>query len=217
VTQLDLFADLETPASAAAPQRNGRRGAVAADLGGEAVPVSPKPRRKTKRAKPQAPTNAQPTVERGDGWWRLTFPAPAPMLSSNSRHHWRKTSPIRKTWREAMYLYARHAKLPTGLDRIRVDVLLRMPTARKADAPNFHQYVCKPLVDAIGPARDQIIRRGSRAGTVVHEPGYGVIPDDTERYIDGPHPSIGQPARDRAMPFGQVVVTITDLSAEVVA
>jgi hypothetical protein len=212
VTQLDLFADLETPASAAAPQRNGRRGAVAADLGGEAVPVSPKPRRKTKRAKPQAPTNAQPTVERGPGWWRLTFPAPDRMLSVNGNPHWRRTSPVRKAFREAVYTYAKAAKLPTGLARARLDFVLRFPSAGRRDAANYHGNVIKPCVDALGPPIDTI-----RAGKRVVAVGYGLIADDTAQYLDGPHVLLGEPVRDRSMPFGQVVVTITDLSAEVAA
>lgn len=187
------------------------------ELEGVHRPAVTAKRLRAKRVKPQAPTGAQPTVARGSGTWTIAFPAPAKMLSSNSRHHWRSTSPIRKAWREAMFWHATAAKLPTGLAKVRVDVVLRFPTAARKDAPNYHQWVLKPLVDALGPAREQTIRRGPRAGTVVREVGYGLIPDDTQQYVDGPFPRIGEPVRDKAMPFGQVTVTITDLSAEVTA
>lgn len=192
-----------------------RKGAPVIGRGIEAGVPTP---RKKRKPKPQVPPDSRPTVELGPGWWRITFAAPERMLSSNTRLHWRVTSPIRKTWREAMYLHAVAAKLPKGLARVRIDVVLRMPTARRTDAPNFHHYVLKPLVDGLGPSREQVIRKGARAGQVVREVGYGLIADDTQQYVDGPHPLIGEPARDRVrLPYGQVVLTITDLSAEVAA
>jgi hypothetical protein len=92
---------------------------------------------------------------------------------------------------------------------VRIDVELRFPTAGRRDAANYHGNVIKPLVDACGPAIDTV-RGGKRISAV----GYGLIPDDTAQYLDGPYVRLGEPARDKAMPFGQVVVTITDLSAE---
>jgi hypothetical protein len=191
MTQPYLF-EVETPAAAAKPRRTGRRRAVVASVGVVAATSTP-------------------------GVWTITFPAPAKLMSVNTVKHWRVTSPVKKAWREAMYVHAKAAKLPTGLRRVRVDVELRFPSAGRRDAPNYHPYVVKPLVDALGPAREYVIRKGRQAGTTVREPGYGLIADDTAEYLDGPFVRLGTPARDRAMPFGQVVVTITDLSAEVAA
>jgi hypothetical protein len=212
MTQPYLF-ELEAPGCAAPSPRKARRGAVAVQVG-EAVtaPPTPSPRPKRKRAKPQAPTGAQPTVERGPGWWRLTFPAPERMLSVNGNPHWRRTSPVRKAFREAVYTYAKAAKLPTGLARVRIDFVLRFPSAGRRDAANYHGNVIKPCVDALGPPIDTI-----RAGKRVVAVGYGLIADDTAEFLDGPHVLLGEPVRDRSMPFGQVVVTVNDLSAEVAA
>jgi hypothetical protein len=164
-----------------------------------------KPKKK-RRPKPVV-ADMQPTVQRGDGTWTITFPAPARMLSVNGNPHWRRTSPIRKDYREAMYRYAQFANLPTGLGRVRLDFILRFPAAGRRDAANYHGNVIKPLVDALGPPIDTV-----RAGKPVKAVGYGLIPDDTAEYLDGPHVVLGVPVRDKAMPFGQVVVIITDLT-----
>ena len=65
----------------------------------------------------------------------------------------------------------------------------------------------KPCVDALGPAINTM-----RGGKRVIAVGYGLIPDDTAEYLDGPHVLLGDPVRDKAMPYGQVILTITDLS-----
>lgn len=182
----------------------------------EAMVVKPPkvatPRRK-RRPKPTvaatAPVEYLTGVDgEGHTTWTLRFPAPDRMLSVNGNPHWRTTSPIRKAFREAMFVHAKAAKLPTGLARIRVDIVLRFPTAAKHDGANYHGNVGKPLVDAIGPAINTV-----RAGKPIVAPGLGVIPDDTAEFLDGPFlrsgPKVDDPKR---CPFGQVVVTITDLS-----
>jgi hypothetical protein len=166
-----------------------------------------KPRKR--RPKPQVSADVKPTVLCGDDSWTIAFPAPARMLSVNGNPHWRRTSPIRKDFREAMYLYAHMAKLPTRLARVRLDFVLRFPSAGRRDAANYSSNVVKPCVDAFGPAIDTM-----RGGKPVRAVGYGLIVDDTAEYLDGPHVLLGAPVRDKAMPFGQVVVTITDLSSE---
>jgi hypothetical protein len=175
-----------------------------------ATTTKPGRKRGTRRPKPKVAADTQPTVERGDGWWRITFPAPERMLSINGNPYWRRTSAIRKAFRDAMYLYAKAAKLPAGLARVRIDFVLRFPSAGRRDAANYHGVVVKPCVDALGPPIDTV-RRGKPLKAV----GYGLIADDTAQYLDGPYVGLGEPVRDRAMPFGQVVVTITDLSGDV--
>lgn len=196
MSQMDLFT--ETPVSVA-----DRDGEVAVSVGVAAT--KPKPRRK-RRPNPQV-TGVALTVETGDRIWTIAFPAPGRMLSVNGNPHWRRTSPIRKAFREAMYLYARQARLPQGLQRVRLDFVLRFPSAGRRDAANYHGNVIKPCVDALGPAIDTV-----RAGKPIKAVGYGLIPDDTAQYLDGPHVVLGEPVRDKAMPYGQVAVTITDLS-----
>ena len=145
--------------------------------------------------------------------WTISFPAPARMLSTNTVKHWRTTGPVKKAWREAMFVHAKHAKLPQGLRRVRIDIEMRFPVAARRDAPNYHQYLAKPLVDALGPGRAYTIRTGKLAGTRVTEVGYGLIPDDTAQHLDGPHLTIGAPVGRKAG-YGAVVVTITDLSGK---
>jgi len=172
--------------------------------------AAPTPPKKTPKRRRPAPVvePAPPTVATTGRTWVITFNAPAQMLSVNSgNQHWRRTSPIHKTWREAMYLHAKAAKLPTGLARVRLDFVLRFPRAGRIDAGNYYTHVVKPCVDGIGPPIDKM-----RAGKRIIAVGYGLIPDDTAEYLDGPHVVLGEPHRDKAAPYGQVVVTITDLS-----
>ncbi len=174
-----------------------------------------------KVARPRAKRRPKPVVdaaapvsyiagadEQGRATWTLTFPAPAAMISVNGNPHWRKTSPARKAFREAMFVHAKAAKVPVGLARVRVDIVLRFPTNGRRDEGNYHNNVAKPLVDAIGPAINAV-----RGGKPVVAPGLGVIPDDTAEFLDGPFlhpgPKVDDPKR---CPFGQVEVTITDLS-----
>jgi hypothetical protein len=108
--------------------------------------------------------------------WTLSIPAPAKMLSENSRHHWRVTGPAVKAWREASFLYATQAKLPKHLLRVRIAVELHFTDARERDSYNYHRYVVKPCVD--GPCRPRTVngKRGVRV-----EPGYELVDDDNPR------------------------------------
>lgn len=181
---------------------------------------TPKPTKAAKRRKPQkvAGPPVQPRYEstvdeHGRRVWTLAFPAPAELISVNGNPPWRRTYAARKALREAMAVYARQARLPVGLSRIRFDVELRFPTASRRDGPNYHGHVAKPLVDAVGPAINTM-----RGGKPVQALGHGLIPDDTARYLDGPHIVIGPTCADRLRtPYGEITVTITDLSGEVAA
>jgi hypothetical protein len=141
--------------------------------------------------------------------WTLAIPAPAAMQTANRREHWRAVARRRKTWREAAYLWAAVAKLPRGLARVRIDVELRFTTNRRRDAPNYYSEVIKPCVDALTPAREVRSR-----GSVRVEPGWGLIPDDTEEFLDLGAPRIGPTVSRVLYPYGLVVFTITDLSEE---
>lgn len=131
------------------------------------------------------------------------------MMSVNSGHqHWRKTGPLRKIWRETMFTYAQFAKLPRGLDRVRIDLVLRFPRSGRQDVGNYYTHVVKPIVDGLGPPIHTL-----RAGKMVNVVGYGLIADDTVQYLDGPYPLLGEPIRDKAAPYGQVTVTITKVDS----
>lgn len=181
------------------------------------VPVA-KPVKKAPRArkpKPQVAFNAPISYESGidgDGrrTWTLTFPAPDKLVSANARLHWRAASPITRTWREAVYVHAKAAKLPKGLARIRVDIELRFPTGGRRDSANYYTGM-KPTVDALASERRQVVKKGPRAGQIVIEPGYGLIVDDTPEFLDGPFIRVGPSGKTPGAPFGQVILTITDL------
>ncbi len=139
--------------------------------------------------------------------WQLVIPAPAPMFTENTSKHWRVTGPAVKAWREASFVYARQARLPKGLSRVRIDVQLHFTDARERDATNLHRYVVKPIVDGLCRGRTVRTRTGVRV-----EPGYGLVPDDTPRYVDGPFPTIGAKIDKKVHPLGLAIVTVTDLS-----
>ena len=141
--------------------------------------------------------------------WELTIPAPAKMLSENSRLHWRVSAPAVKAWREASFLYATQAKLPKHLGRVRLDVVLHFTDARERDSLNFHRYVIKPLTDGLCRPRTVNGKCGIRV-----EPGYQLVDDDSPRFLDGPFPTIGAKVDRKVHPLGLAVVTITELGGE---
>jgi hypothetical protein len=108
--------------------------------------LKPDPPAKPKKAAPRKKRRAKREVspearveyltdedEEGRRRWVLRFPAPDVMLSVNGNPHWRRTAPIRKTYREAMFVHLKAAKLPTGLAKVRIGIVLRFPTAAKHD------------------------------------------------------------------------------------
>lgn len=167
---------------------------------------------KKRKPKPTVAADASVSYTTGvDGeglrTWTLRFPAPAQMISVNGNPHWRRTCPARKAFREAMFLHAKAAKLPVGLARVRVDIVLSFPTGGRRDAANYHGNVAKPIVDAIGPAIDTV-----RGGKRLQAPGHGLIVDDTAEFLDGPFLRLGASGKKPGAPFGEVEVVITDLS-----
>jgi hypothetical protein len=179
--------------------------------------AAPKKAARKRRPKPQvadgAPVEYMSDVDgQGRRVWTLRFPAPALMKSVNSgNQHWRVTGPLHRTWREASFLHAKAAKLPAGLARVRIDVVLRFPRNGRIDAGNYYTHVVKPIVDGLGPPINKM-----RAGKRVTAVGYGLIPDDTAEYLDGPYPILGPKSDDtKRCPFGAVEIVITDLSDEV--
>jgi hypothetical protein len=129
------------------------------------------------------------------------------------RLHWGRTSGERRMLREVVHAEARNAGLPTGLARVRIGIVCRFPDRVRRDASNLHDQVGKPAVDALGPARTVKDKR-SLAGWR-REPGYGLVADDHQDQVEGPHITIGDPVDRRRYPFGGLIITITDLSGGV--
>lgn len=140
--------------------------------------------------------------------WVLRIPAPAQIHSTNTGKPWPVTAEAKRQWRGATCTLARRAKLPRGLARVRIDVVLHFTTGRKRDAANYHPWCVKPIVDALGPAR----RVKTKKGEIRVEPGYGLISDDTHEHLDGPYPHIGDPVPTSEYRLGLAVVHIANLS-----
>lgn len=181
------------------------------------TPPGVKPARRGARLTPTGAARAA----LGDACWSITFPAPGPMLSINGDgKHWRVVSKHKRTLRDLMLGLARAHRLPTGLDRARVDIELRFPRGARRDTANYQPYMAKPLVDALGPGRTYTIRQGKRRGTVVDEPGYGLLVGDDVAHLhcsDCPHIRFGTPvgAPNPRLPYGEITVTIAAVTEAV--
>lgn len=143
--------------------------------------------------------------------WTLTFPAPAKMVSANGGKHWSVGSSAKHTFREVTLVHLRQIHPPKGLDRVRVDIEMRFPTDSGQEEPNYQNYVGKPIVDALARERTY---RNPKTGAWVHESGYGLIDDDNpKRHLhcrSCPHLLVSDQRGPR--PYGEVVITITDLT-----
>ncbi|MEU4558589.1 hypothetical protein AB0F72_09365 [Actinoplanes sp. NPDC023936] len=142
--------------------------------------------------------------------WTLTIPAPDKMLSANTRLHWRTLRRVAKAWREASYTYAQQAKLPVGLDRVRIDITLHHTVNRDRDDANWYPYLGKPITDGLGAQRTV----QQKDGATRVEVGYGLVPDDSPAHVDGPFMHLGDKVSRKEYPLGLAVVTIVDLSGE---
>lgn len=145
--------------------------------------------------------------------WTVTIPAPCEWLTANDRRHRLVQAKLIKIWRMASATYARQARLPTGLAKVRIDAVVRFagrPPVR--DTGNLEPTL-KAVVDGLGPART--ISRTDRATGVrrrFYSPGYGLVPDDDARHVDGPHIEIGDPLPAQHFgPSGQLILTIRQL------
>lgn len=135
--------------------------------------------------------------------WVLDIIPPAEFLSANSRKD-RRGDDDRQQWRAASWRAAREAKLPTGLARVRIDIVIA-PPSRRFDRNNLRP-TCKTLVDGLGPAmfRPPTLKQPNG----VSAPGYGLIRNDSDRHLDGEHLHVIDPAPPR----GHVTIYIADLT-----
>lgn len=135
--------------------------------------------------------------------WTLEIAPPAPFLSSNSRKD-RRGDDDRRQWRAASFVAAQRTKLPTGLDRVRVDVVVAPPHNRY-DRQNLRPTT-KALVDGLGPP--YIRKPTAKQPRGVSAPGYGLIPNDGAKHLDGEHLHVVEPVPPR----GHVTIHIVDLT-----
>lgn len=102
-----------------------------------------------------APKAAPKTL--GPRQWFLRVPAPLKQgrpdwLNSNDRRNRYEQANLVKVWRHQAHLSAREHRLPKGIDRVRVDVVVHYPnTSRKRDAHNVAPTI-KACLDGIKDA-----------------------------------------------------------------
>jgi|SRR5262245_953018 len=124
--------------------------------------------------------------------WEMRMVAPTQWLNANDRMSWQARAPLIRMWRDAAKRTAAANHLPRGLSRVRVDVHLSFTDDRRRDVSNYAPSV-----------------KASWDGIV----SYGVIPDDSDKFMEGPFLHLGEniPAR-RYGPVGELRFVITELA-----
>jgi crossover junction endodeoxyribonuclease RusA len=116
--------------------------------------------------------------------FELWIPQPAGWINSNHRPHWAQRAKLTKAWRQAGLMYARQAKLPTGLERVRIEAHVVKSTAREYDAHNL-MPTGKAIMDGLVD--------------------YGLVPDDKNKHVVGPD------MREGGKGLPGILVKITEL------
>lgn len=134
--------------------------------------------------------------------WSFGFDPPADWVTPNDRtqHRWDSNRP---QWRATAATLAQRHKLPKGLRRARIDIVIA-PPHKKHDRSAFSP-TCKAIVDGLGPP---FFRKPSGRSKGAAAPGYGLISNDSRKYLDGEHLHLIDPAPPR----GHVWVYVTDLA-----
>jgi hypothetical protein len=141
--------------------------------------------------------------------WTITINAPDRWLTANDRSGRRAQAAVIAAWRRAAFQMAQAGKLPKGLVRVRIE-----PTARFSgrapvrEAPNLAPTI-KAAVDGLGPQD----RGKTSKGMPWIAPGYGLVPDDSDQFVDLAQTVIGERLRARQYTLGHLVLRIIDLSA----
>lgn len=143
--------------------------------------------------------------------WTLEIPAPADWITSNDltkMNRYRRASLV-KAWRAATVNYAVQARLPQGLDRVKIAALARFwgrPPVR--DTMNLWPTF-KAVVDGLGRTSKRTVK-----GITHISPGYGLIPDDNNKHLIGTSldmgPSLG--AEKLYGASGILTLTITQIA-----
>lgn len=121
--------------------------------------------------------------------WTLTIPAPAPWLNANQRTDLRRQTPDRRAWRDAAHTLAKAAKLP-ALQAAYILAILQFTDKRRRDPHNYYPTI-KAVVDGLVD--------------------YGLLPDDSSKYLAGPDVRLGEPLRSAAVRRAdRLVLTIRD-------
>lgn len=138
--------------------------------------------------------------------WTITIPAPCAWLTANNTHRmYVVQNKLIRAWRGGAYYAAMRAKLPTGLERVRIEGIVQF-RGRPAVRDHMNLWpTFKAVIDGLGPAN-----RSRRTNGI----GYGLITDDDDKHLEGPTWVIGDrlPASPFASP-GDLVLIITEVAA----
>lgn len=125
-------------------------------------------------------------------WASRTLPiARANLLTANDKHHWARKAALTKQLRRWGYLLGREGQgvARLHLTRARVEFEFAYPDRRRRDRHNLAPTV-KALMDGLIDA--------------------GLLPDDADRYLDGPHTIIADrlAAKRLGVPMYEVRVLV---------
>lgn len=142
--------------------------------------------------------------------WTLEFKAPCAWLTANkvySTYSTYKRAELVRTWRAATKQYATQARLPQGLRRVRIDIMARFQGAGPVRDTRNLEPTIKAVIDGLGPQRVRTVQ-----GVRHVSPGYGLVPDDSDRYVVMGETVIGPKlATLPRMHPGLLTITITEL------
>jgi hypothetical protein len=140
--------------------------------------------------------------------WTITVAAPTVFLTENERRRSIAKADDVSLWRGAVKTACQRARLPQDVScRVRIAVTYRF--AGRPPVNDLHNIMptSKAIIDGLTPQR--VVR--TKTGANVHI-GYGLIPGDTDRWVDGPHHHRGEPLPAKPYgPRGEVEITVTEL------
>lgn len=127
----------------------------------------------------------------------IELPYTKPPISMNDRGFTRgamlaKAAKIAEV-RDTTLVLARKAQLPRGVEHVTVLLHYRPRDNRRRDTDNLIATL-KPICDALTPGRPERMRAGKRVPALV---GYGMVADDTPRWMAKPEPIIHQAEKGR--------------------
>ncbi|MFC9874862.1 hypothetical protein [Nocardia salmonicida] len=128
----------------------------------------------------------------------LPLPYARPPLSMNdsigSRAALFAVAAKKREIRTAVAELAEQAHLPRGVDHATVQLHYRPAERRRRDTDNLNATL-KPACDGLAAGKPAWVAKSGRKMRA--QPGYGLVPDDTPRWMSKPEPIIHDPQPGR--------------------
>lgn len=146
--------------------------------------------------------------------WTLTLLAPCEWITKNKvNDQWDryKVAKLTKTWRQSMVSACANGGLPHGdnrLDYIRIEAEARFRGRAAVRDRNNLEPTLSAIQDGLTPAK-VLTRKGRR----IPIPGWGLIPDDSDKHVELSRIWVGEPLPITVVVShpGFLIVTITEL------